>query len=255
MTIVFVALAATLGILLLWGLVAPRSQWRAIMGWSVSDPHENEPSTTSYVIRQILFVLGLAGIGVVGISAYLTYLDSIPAPPKPLTPMERMWGSPDPALVNRVVAAGTSPFAEFVDTPVLGYQDANDAGKFADYVLDLDKFSLLGDYGPPGLIGTDPKQGFSAISTAELMVNVRGDLLCIPRRAVVIETETTVQIALYFGLPDREDGEAQDHLAGCVAQPVVANSLLVPIELSAPLGDRDVQTLDGTHVKRVPVVE
>lgn len=255
MTSVFVALAATSGILVLWGLLAPRSQWRAILGWSVSDPHANEPSTTSYVIRQLLFVLGLGGIAFVGISAYLNYLDGIPEPAPPPTPVQQMWGGdPAPRMVNRVVPVGSSPPQTLVDTRILGYQEADEQGKFADYLLDLDEFALLGDTSPAGLIGGDPRDGFSGISTAELVVHIRGDLLCIPRRAIAIETETTVQIAVYFGLPDREDGETQDHLAACEPEPVVANSILLPIELAAPVGDRDVQYLDGSPIQRVPVV-
>jgi hypothetical protein len=241
-------------VLLFWGLVSPRGQWRALMGWSMSDPHGNEPSTTSYVIRQFAFLVGLGGIAFVGVSTYLTYLDRLPKPPVPLTPVEQMWGSPVPDIVNRVVVPLDAPPVDLVDTPILGYQEAHPDDGMPEYVGELDEFARLGETRISGIIGQAPAQQFSAADTAELLVHVRGDLLCIPREAVVIETETTVQIAIYIGLPESGSETPQDHLSACQAEPPIGNSLLIPIELQAAVGERDVQLLDGTHIPRVRVI-
>jgi L-aminopeptidase/D-esterase-like protein len=98
------------------------------------------------------------------------------------------------------------------------------------------------------------------IGSASIVVHVRGPVLCIPKSAVVIETETTVQVGVYYGLPDPlpgPDGSVTpvDSVAGCPADAAVTGSVLVPLQLSAPVGDREVQSLDGTPIGRVQVVD
>jgi hypothetical protein len=62
-----------------------------------------------------------------------------------------------------------------------------------------------------------------------------------------------VQIGIYYGLPDPADGSVVDHTKGCPPGAPVTASLLIPIALSAPVGDRQVQALDGTPLPGVAI--
>ena len=76
---------------------------------------------------------------------------------------------------------------------MLGYQVVLDDEGPGDYLRFLEPFELLGgEREMPGLIGQDPGEGYSAMDTAELIINVRGPLMCIPRGAIITETLETV---------------------------------------------------------------
>jgi hypothetical protein len=156
-------------------------------------------------------------------------------------------------VVNRVVTGFTAPPADLPEMPVLGYQPFGDGGA-PSYLTRLKQFSLLGKFDMHGYIGSTPDDGFAAIDTADLVVNVRGPVLCIPRAAVVIETDTTIQVGIYYGLPDSADGSPIDQVAACPAGSTLTASILVPLKLSAPVGDRAVQALDGTPIDSVEIV-
>ncbi len=60
--LVIVGIAAVVGAgILLWGVVSPRQQWRALSGWTFRNPAANEPSDAAYGLRALgsLFSLGL----------------------------------------------------------------------------------------------------------------------------------------------------------------------------------------------------
>lgn len=258
MSWVFGVVAVSLGIYFLWGLFAPRSQWRALSAWSVSDPHAHEPGGASYGWRRLLSAVGVLGLAAVGaISVTPGVLAALPQEAPLVSPVEVMWGKPLPQLVDRSVYGSTTVPGGLVEVPVLGYQDLDELDELPTYLLDMRHFSLLGDTSPSGLIGAYPGDGYSGVGPADFLVNVRGSVLCIPRSAVVIESETTVQVAIYYGLPDAEpaaDGTpapAPDHIAGCPADDPVTGSVLIPITLAAELGDRTVQTLTGDEVPKV----
>jgi hypothetical protein len=252
---VFGVVAVTLGIFLLWGLLAPRSQWRVLSSWSVADPHRDEPGGAAYGMRRLFSGLGVLGLGVVVFVASTSYFESLPGPPAPPTQLEAMWGSPTPRIVDRIFTpVGAGP-TDLVEMPVLGYQEFDEEAGPPTYVGGLQPFTLLGVLDPPGYIGTIPAVGFAAIDSADLLVHVRGPLLCLPRAAVVTESETTVQIAIYYGLPDPADGSVPDNAAGCGTDDPVTSSVLIPIRLGSPLGDREVQSLDGAPIERVPPPE
>jgi hypothetical protein len=251
-----------MGVVFLWGVFAPRSQWRALSGWSVSDPHVNEPGGAAYFARRLLSGMGLIGLATVMFLTSTAGMSPIRSAP-PLDDIERMWGSPPPEFVERVFLTFSEPPAGPVEMPLLAYQAFEEGVDKPDYFLRLDRFRLLGESDIPGLIGQPPDEGFSAIGFADLVVQVRGPLLCIPREALVVETEDTVTIAVYYGLPDGEpvrDEEgnempapAPDHVAGCSADDPVTGSLLIPVDLAAPVGDRTVLTLDGDELREVPL--
>ena len=266
MSWVFGVVAFSLGLYLLWGLLAPRSQWRALGAWSVASPHANEPSGAAYGWRRLLSGLGIIGLVVVGVIASTPQLlAALPKEAPLVSPVQVMWGKPAPHLVDRSVYGSTTPPAGLVPVPVLGYQDLDELDELPQYLLDLKHFTLLGEETPPGIIGRAPAKGFSGVGPADLVVNVRGSVLCIPREAVVIETETSVQIAIYYGLPDVEPAEdapedaplppQPDHVAGCPLDDPVTGSVLIPITLSSELGDRTVETVGGEEIRKVEVVE
>ncbi len=239
--------------LFVWGLVAPRSQWWALTSWAIADPYKHEPGAGAYNLRRLASGVGLLGLVSVFLISTAPLLVSARSAGPP-SAVEQMWGSPDPQVVNRVATARTEPPTTLPEVPILGYQ-AFEESSTPPYLTPLKTYTLLGSSEISGLIGSDPDVGFSAVDTAHLVINVRGPILCIPRAVVVIETETTVQIAAYYGLPNSADGSAVDHLAGCPADSYLTASLLLPIRLSAPVGERELQALDGTPLTAVPLVE
>lgn len=252
MSWVFGALAVTLGIVFLWGLFAPRSQWRTLSAWLVSNPGAHEPGGAAYGWRRLLSGIGVLALVIVAGSAYSHYLARQPRPGPPLTAVERMWGSPTPHLVDRLVEPLTAAPDGLVEEPLLGFQSFDDSTP--DYVRLLPAFSLLGNTRIPGYVGSEADSDVSSTGAADLVVNVRGPLLCIPRQVVVIESETAVQIAVYYGLPDPASGNPPENVAGCPLEGVVTSSVLVPIPLSGPIGDRAVQDLAGDPIPKVTVV-
>lgn len=246
--------AATLGAVLLWSLFAPRSSWRSLTGWSVSDPHGNEPGGTGYGLRRLV-----SGLGALGFAAVLVVIagsslaGTFPVPPSPPSAVRVMWGTPDPQVVNRVVVPVAAAPADLQQIPIIGYQAFTNSGA-PSYLTRLKQYTLLGKASPAGYIGRVPDEGLAAIDTAALVVNVRGPLLCLPRQAVVIETDATVQIGIFYGLPDSADGSLVDHLAGCPLDAPLTASVLIPIPLANSVGDRKVQTLDGKDIDRVGIV-
>jgi hypothetical protein len=250
---VFGALAVTLGIVFLWGLFAPRSQWRTLSAWTVSHPDANEPGGAAYAWRRFICGVGIVALLAVAGAPWLASMVNQPRPGVTPTAIEQMWGSPAPHFVDRIIDGLTAAPIGLVDAPILGVQDFDDGLPL--YVRLLPSFSILGDADLPGYVGAQASPGFSAEGSASLVVNVRGPLLCIPRQVVVIESETAVQIGVYYGLPDQPSGVTPDHVAGCPAAGVVTSSVLVPVSLTTPLGDRVVQDLLGAPVPVVDLIE
>jgi hypothetical protein len=248
----FGILAFSLGIVLVWGVFAPRSQWRALAAWSVSDPHVNEPGGAAYGWRRFMSALGALALGaIVVVSSTAGLLDVRRAMPEPGA-IQTMWGSPEPDIVNRVVKPAAVAPAGLVEFPVIDYQEFGEEG-LPDYLAALDYYQYLGQDAPLGYIGGIPDVGYSGVDRADLVVHIRGPILCIPRAAIVIETEETIQIAIYYGLPNDPAGAVVDHVVGCPEDATLTASLLIPIELRAPVGDRTVETLAGAQISRVVV--
>jgi hypothetical protein len=250
--LVFGTIAATLAVLLAWGLVAPRSQWRVLRSWSVDDVHRFEPGGTAIGLTRLASGIGLAGLVAVGIVGASTIVAGLPKPPPPPSAIEEMWGDPPPHLLNRVFFTSGQSRGDLLGVPVLGYQTFDEG--IPDYLLDVPVFSLLGETEVPGLIGEEPELGTSAIGQSNLLVHVRGPILCIPRDVVVVETETTVQVGVSYGLPDAGETPV-DHLAGCRADDPLTSSLLIPVQLSGPVLDRQVIDLSGAEIPYVEPVD
>lgn len=249
----FGVLAVLLTVFLLWTLFAPRGQWRALVGWSVGDIHRDEPSGTAYALRRLGAGIGLLGIvTVAALSAAPTLVSSQEQAPEK-SAIELMWGDVRPDVVNRIITpVGTAP-AGLVEMPILGYQSFEE--ETPSYVAQLDDFRLLGRITPPGYVGELPPIGNGALDFADLVVNVRGPLLCIPRQVVMFQSETSVQIAVYYGLPTGPDGAEGDSVAGCPIDASVTGSVLIPLQLAAPLDGRPVLTLTGEEIPEVGIID
>lgn len=242
-----------LGALLVWGLVAPRGMWRSVVGWSVADRYRDEPGGAAYGIRRVLAgigVLGLIAVAAVGISGAAA---RTPGPPPQRTPLQLMWGPVEPRVVNRVVVPVAEPHPGLVEEPIAAYQDFDDG--IPPYVSLLPNFRFLGHDDVPGFIGTIPPVGNGALDFADLVINVRGPLLCVPRDVVMFQTEESVRIGVYYGLPRHDDGTEGDSAEGCAVDGSTTASVLIPLQLTDPIGDREVLTLDGQPIAEVPVVD
>ncbi len=251
---VFGILAATLAIVFIWGVFAPRSQWRALSAWSLSDEHAHEPGGTAYGWRRVISALGALGIGaVVAVSSSAAIADLPPSSTPTESVITQMWGSPNPLIVDRDITPVVETPPGLVEVPISGYQVFDDGLPL--YLDGLNEFKYLGNLDFPGFVGSIPDVGFSALDFADLVVHVRGPILCVPRQVAVLESETDVKIAVYYGVPDPADGSIPDNTAACAVDSSVTSSVLIPINLAAPVGDRLVTTLNGDELTAVDVPE
>ena len=245
------ALAVALGAVCAWGVVSPRGQWRVLWAWSVSDEAASEPGGIAYGVRRVISGLGLVAtltVFIVTVTAPLTVHNRTARPP---TDVVQMWGSPQPALIDRIIKPIGGPAKGLVEVPVLGYQAFDD--DIPDYIATLKDFSLLGNFDAPGYVGELPPVGNAAVDFADLVVQVRGSVLCIPRAVTVVETAETVTVAVFYGVPNPATG-TPDHVASC-SDLTLTSSVLIPLQLAAPVGDRIVITLEGDEVDEVDVIE
>lgn len=222
-----------------------------LWAWSVSDAAASEPGGIAYGFRRVISGLGLVAtltVVIVTVAAPLTVQNRTARPP---TDVVQMWGSPQPALIDRVISPIAGAAEGLVEVPVLGYQAFDD--DIPDYIATLRDFSLLGNFDAPGYVGTLPPVGSAAVDYASLVIHVRGSVLCIPRAVTVVETEETVTVAVFYGVPNPTEGTA-DHLASC-SDLTLTSSVLVPLELAAPLGERTVITLEGDEVDEIDLIE
>lgn len=253
MTTFLLVVSVSLGIVFLWGLLAPRSQWRALVSWTYRDPYANEPSGSAYLLYRVIAALGLATMVVSGVLTYHAQLEHDLDPPPLPTAGERMWGNPTPVVVNRVITSlGKAPTG-LVDQPILGYQAVTGQTRQPPYLFRLGTFDFADATTENGFIGADPSPGLTALDTAGLVIQVAGDPQCFPHSAIVRETGSTVSIALYYGRADPKDGSNDEFVAECTTLASGANvSTLIPIHLAVPLGERTVQTLAGDPIRNVP---
>lgn len=202
----------------------------------------------------------VAGAGIVALSAsgwamYSGYLDSLPRAAAPPGPVEQMWGSPAPVVVNRVFTPLESAPGTLVNQAITGYQVVNGASRDPQYLFSLGHLTVKNAKRGVGYLGHDPQPGLSALDTADLVVEVRGDPACIPQQLVVREDDKTVRIAVYYGQPNPSDGSNAVNLAHCKVTPsaAAAKAVLIPVDLATYLGDRKVVTFSGG--KSIPLVK
>ena len=254
MKILIVMLACGLAALTVWGFISPRGQWRVLAAWSRREPYAHEPGPAMVAVQRVVAGAGIVALAASGWGMYSTYRDSLPANALPPGPVEQMWGSPAPVVVNRVFTPVAAPPSDLVNQPILGYQVVNGAARDPQYLFSLDHLRVKGANESVGYIGRQPQPGLAALDTADLVIEVRGDAACIPQQVVVAEDDGTVRIAVYYGQPNPTDGSNVVNLSHCKAKPSAAKAkpVLVPIDLATFLGDRAVVTYDGG--KKIPLV-
>lgn len=239
-------LAVPLGVAAVWAIFAPRSQWRSLFSWSVANAHSSEPGGAAYAYRQILATIALGLAVAMVVFAVIASSAREPQVSQHVTDIESMWGAPTPLLVYRTFQTATTPDEAFVDVPIENYLPVNDEERAPLYLLDLEPFSRLGTTSIPGYIGSEPSETDSTISRADVVLHVRGPLLCVPRRVVAIETPDRVQLSVQYGLPNPSDGSSPDNVAACPIGEDLTGSVLIPVRLNDPIGERSVEALDGT---------
>ncbi len=242
-----------MGIVFVWGLLAPRSQWRVLVSWSYRDPYANEPSGSAYLLYRLIAAFGIATMVVTGVLTYHALAEHEPDPPPPPSAGERMWGDPAPVVVNRVFTSASKAPKGLVDQPILGYQAVTGQTRQPPYLFRLGTFRLADATTDNGFLGEDPGPGLTALDTSALVVQVAGDPQCFPHAVIVRETGSTVSVAVYYGRADPKDGSNDEFVAECTTHASGANvSTLIPIHLAGPLGERTVQTLAGDPIRNVP---
>lgn len=247
------SVAALLALCFVWGLFWPRSQWKMLASWSRRDAVASEPGSIAYGFHRLLSGLGVLIFLVVGFVVFGQWVQARPEAAAPLTAMQTMWGTaPSPQIVDRVVRSEASPNPALTPASILGYQAVDNVNHTPYYLAFVDVYPGPGG-SLEGLIGKAPGLGFAALDSAELVVNLRGKSQCIPRQAVIIEGDESVQIGIYFGLPLKKDGSSWRN-DFCAGGSLMGPSLLLPIDLAQPLGDRELQNLDGTPIASIPVV-
>lgn len=256
MDTLLLVLLGSLGVLFLWGLFSPRSQWRLLVSWTYRDPHANEPTGSAYGLYRLVAAFGIATMVVSGVMVYQVQLERLSMNPSPPTAVQRMWGTPAPVVVNRVVTPLSAIPQGLVDQPILGYQVVDGQHRQPPYLFSLPSFSLKAATTQNGLIGSDPTAGLLALDTSRLVVEVAGDPRCFPHEVVVFEGSKTVRIAVYYGQKNPADGSNLENLADCNTKASgLSVTTLLPIKLENALGNRELQTVDGDPILSIPLVQ
>lgn len=246
---ILVGAAGILGVVLIWGLVSPRTQWRVLVGWSARDPDRAEPGDGVHGITRIVCLIGLLGLAAFASVQIWAALSEQPRPAPDRGAVESMWGSPVPRLVDRIVTPVAAPPADLAPGPVTGYQEI-ERGWAPDYLVEVPRWSFLAEPAPTGLIGSTPGDGFTAYGISDMLLSAQGPLVCIPRLAAVEETDSLITIGIYWGLPG---AAGQDNLAACSDLGGLLQTVLIPVQLAAPVDGRNVVTFEGAPVAPVQV--
>jgi hypothetical protein len=244
-----IAILGGLAILTLWGAIAPRGQWRVLAGWTRSRPYASEPGPVSVGVHRFVAILATVALVFGGYLLYAQYERSLPQPPKPISALQKMWGAPAPMVVDRVIQSKPIPTG-LVAQPILHYQALDGSERSPDYLFDLARWKPVDS---AGIVGATPPPGLSALDSASIVVQVRGDKNCIPRSASVAENATSLTIGIYYGRPDVA-GSAPANVADCTPAPTGPDSVsvLIPLQLQGPVDKRMVKDTAGTTIPAVP---
>ena len=253
MHLLFTIVAASLGILFLWGLIAPRGMWTVLIAWSYRDAYGHQPSGAVFALYRLIAAFGLASIMLTTVIVWVQESEAEAHPPAASSSIDRTWGSPRPQVVNRIVVPLASPPVGLVDQPILGFQRMDGFRRQPPYLFDLPHFALKGADDANGYVGRDPSTGLTALDSANLVVHVVGDMRCFPHEVVLVEKSDVVQIGVFYGQTNPSDGSNAANLAACEVEPAAADavSALIPVHLATPLGDRQLLALDGTSLLEV----
>ncbi len=250
-------LAVVLGgltILTVWGFVAPRSQWRVLVGWSRREPTGGEPGAVIIGIHRVAAGVALVALATAGASVASGLIDPVgqPAGRAITDPVRLLWGTPDPTVVDRVFVPVKIAPARLTREPTLRYQAVSARNRSPGYLFGLAAYDRPRASATDGYLGANPTNGLSALDTADVVVQVRADRRCTPQQVLVVESGTAIAVAVYYGRPAGESLDAKALAAPCdlSAKGDKTSSVLIPIDLGAPVGDRAVVTLEGTPIPK-----
>jgi hypothetical protein len=237
-------------VLTIWGAVAPRGQWRVLAAWTRRNPYASEPGPVSVGVHRAFAIVATIALGYGGFGLLGLHPTSVPQAGTPTSVVQRLWGSPDPHIVNRVVPPILAPPNGLVQQPVLRYQAMDGAHRMPSYLFTLKPWTRTGTVAGEGYIGVDPPVGLTALDTSSIVLQVRGDPNCLPRAVVAVETEKTVAVAVYYGRPDTAPRETYVNVANCstVLSEAESVSVLIPVPLRSLVGTRTVVGLDSKPI-------
>lgn len=243
-----------LTILTFWGFLAPRSQWRMLTGWSHREATGGEPGAVIVGIHRLAAGIALVGLALAGMNMVGGFFGSTTqAGTRVITdPVRVLWGSPDPAVVNRVFVPVNIAPTGLVRESALRFQAVSAKDRNPDYLFSLPVYSRPLATATDGYLGADPTVGLSALDTADIVVQVRADNRCTPQQVLVVESSTAIVIAVYYGRPTGEPLDTKALAAPCnpKASDDKSSSVLIPIALGAAVGQRAVLSLEGTPIAK-----
>lgn len=234
----------------LWGAISPRSQWEVLQSWQFRDREANEPSDIAFLLQRIGCIIMIVLLVIVGVSlANLTNENPDAASSSTPTPgpsaAESLWDAEAVMLYDYIVPLDTTAPASETPMTTVGYQLIAGAERTPGYLWELEEPTVVAGIAPG--LGESPANGASALDTADLVVGIRLNMVCTPHQVVVIETAGTVQIAVYASLIGNAENGCEPSTSDGDDDPV----LVIPIDLASPLGDRELQGLDGSPVKQI----
>lgn len=249
-----ISLMGLTGVVFLWGVVSPRSQWHVLIGWTRGDPRLSEPGSVAYAASRMLSLIGMivlvgtAASWIVGSATVVT-----PVREREPGPTETVWGQPRSYVVDRVFTPLQNPPEGLVLQAITGYQLVDGSRNSPDYLFASGKIREAGMAAQPGFLGVVPLPGTIALDTADLIVHVRGDDRCIPQRVVLVPVDGGVQIGVFFGQPTPVGAEEAVDTANCDPDPPGARTrgFLIPIDILGDLADGAVQSLGGEPIALV----
>lgn len=243
-----------LTILTLWGFAAPRSQWRVLTGWSHRDSTGDEPGAVIVGIHRLVAGIALAGLAVSGATVVSGLFDtSGRSSARAITdPVRLLWGTPDPTVVDRVFVPVTVAPAGLMREPALRFQTVSAKTRSPDYLFSLGTYARPHASATDGYLGAYPSVGMSALDTADVVVQVRADTRCTPQQVLVVESGTSIVIAVYYGRPVGESLDAKALAVPCTPQVsgTRSSSVLIPIDLAAAVGKRAMLNLEGMPISK-----
>ena len=256
MHLLFTIIAASLGTLFLWGTIAPRGLWTVLISWSYRDAYRDEPSRAVFGLYRAIAAVGIASVVLTTAVVWAGPEEADAESPVARSSVERMWGTPIPSVVNRVVVPIEDLPEDLVEQPILGYQRMDGFRRQPTYLFGLPHFERDDAIGANGYVGRDPSVGLTALDSANLVVRVRGDVKCFPHQVVLVERHDAVRIGVFYGQANPSSGVNAVNLAACAAEPAKGHavSLLIPVRLAAPLGDRELLSLDGDRLREVQAI-
>lgn len=250
MSLTSIAIVAGLAILTLWGVVAPRGQWRVLTAWNRRSVWDGGPSSLSVGIHRTVAVLATVALVITGWSLVGAYAATVTASVRTTSVVHTMWGYPTPMIVDRIVENATVAPSGLVQQPILRYQAVSTSKHTPAYLFELQDWNRIATRANDGYIGTQPPVGIGALDSASIVVQLRGDSRCIPRTAVVVENTATIAIGVFYGRPAAAPGAKSVAINSCKPTPEAkdALSVLLPLSLSAAVGKRHVTNLDGPPI-------